>query len=887
MRDIGKYEYEIPFCSRPPPGIPPFPGSRYDPPLNKEDIFLPWAEFADPVMLDRMAQFYQDYSIRSPLVNYDNTISYDIITKFLGVAASSAYSCDVICELTTITYDPYTGCKYKEEKLVDSFGDNLHDRRFYFYKDPAKVDQVVPGTSWKEGKGLLTVVGCTNSDGTAPDAWNGISLPKIFNVGLKPLTKSMREVLGSSAFWKNLGASVGQNTSMVVGMGTMSVQQLTNADMTFHDPQTNRENEVYVGNERVLIYDYYNINIGPDIGKSTGYVPTGQIACRKTTITPAQCALPSYLQSVVNQYHATNPKKHLKTITSIQTWGKAIPENQTNEYHYPSNSSKQTLDVSGPYQTYGDACYYGGYEADYDPMTNLETNIRPAQILVKNYHDTSVNKNSCVFLIDTKNTFLDINTAGYKPIDLRDPVLKRTMAARKYPFSKVVEIPPPIPPGNQITKALLDRLVSTFNATHVSKGRQIIRVLRTWQPTIDKARVDMEVEMMRSTAVETKQLGTKPYTIPKQPTVLKETVRFTLTPTLDDYLSDGSDVLNSGAFIQRNTPPSLNDISGGILSLRSSMDSFGSSVQKLVAPLLNIGASQKVLTASQNAKTATDSALERLYVSQTLKDPCSALKCSDPDLLNAIVARYNEDNLPPPGVQFGVKTQQMVQVLKVGVASPNQCDILFNNRIEEYDSLMNNPIRVSNVAKAMRFTLDIPAGQTCTYSINRTYVDVSSTAIGLRSDLEQSQLVSFYSAPQCSIDYRSAEIRGALKLKLSAFDSASAISSWKTILASYSPTPTQCEYKVLKDYTVYSPPPTKTTTNVESYLLATFTIDQQCRATLQSVKEIIPTQLDIRLDTRTGVRTPYLNGQPVILPALFSYDTSVPSQRVNSASSPF
>ena len=85
-----------------------------------------FCDFSEPTILVQMAQFYYDWSIRNPYPNDDGTVSVDIITKINYVEASSLYTCDVMCEITTITFDPTTGENYSETVSYD------HDRRFYF-----------------------------------------------------------------------------------------------------------------------------------------------------------------------------------------------------------------------------------------------------------------------------------------------------------------------------------------------------------------------------------------------------------------------------------------------------------------------------------------------------------------------------------------------------------------------------------------------------------------------------------------------------------------------------------------------------------------------------------------------------------------------------------
>jgi hypothetical protein len=86
-----------------------------------------YADFTEPQMLVNMAQFYYDWAIKNPYPNDDGTVTVEYINKINYVIASSLYSCDVMCEITSVTYDMLTGSNYSEEITYD------RDRRFYYF----------------------------------------------------------------------------------------------------------------------------------------------------------------------------------------------------------------------------------------------------------------------------------------------------------------------------------------------------------------------------------------------------------------------------------------------------------------------------------------------------------------------------------------------------------------------------------------------------------------------------------------------------------------------------------------------------------------------------------------------------------------------------------
>jgi len=156
------YEREYKFI-----GTSIFREQTFNPKLLKElsDVTVPYCDFSKPYMLNKMAQFYYKNSLQNPIVNEDGSIQIQIITAFYGVIASSELSCDVVCSIDYVTYDPitganytsYTGCSYPEDDTYSAC--SFCYRRFYFIRTGLEVN-----------RDEFTVTGCTWTDYTAPDA---------------------------------------------------------------------------------------------------------------------------------------------------------------------------------------------------------------------------------------------------------------------------------------------------------------------------------------------------------------------------------------------------------------------------------------------------------------------------------------------------------------------------------------------------------------------------------------------------------------------------------------------------------------------------------------------------------------------------------------------
>jgi len=867
--DTGRYDDPLPNC-------PPVPGQPYYPPMSSDDIAEPWVDFSDRSVTDQMAQYYYDQSIRSPNTNGDGTITYEYITKIYSVAASSQFSCDILCAISTATYDPLTGCSYKvEPALTDDAGGNMHDRRFYFYVDSTTLTVKQKNSAGKViGKGKFIISGCTNQDGTAPDAYDGMALPKIYTVDIiaQPKTPSI-----NTAFLVNAGIGVAMNASVGVGLAGAGASA-AHIDFSVATPRPNQKNDdIYAidtttkgyktdvsGNRlRYIRGDYYTISIGPDISDKVG-TGVNINKCTKVGVTTSQCASIPYLQNMVNTYHLQNPTKHLKTLSLIEA-------RATNE---PSNKDF----IGNP--RVASVCYYEGTVADYDKITNLEKTPVPIKLALNHKLDTTKYPQACVFV----PTAFDANPMQYIPMKFQilNPGTSTTklptkddyvdLPIPKIPMSGSMAIPRPIPDGAPISKGQLDILVAGFNANHTNM--KIIRTLRTWAPTINPARADLEVEMLRTYSGETKSV------------IEKETVAIYMNVTNAPpfpYSSDGSSTVNSGTFIQPNTPDSIGDLSGGVMTYKTFMQGVATSINSLLAQFNITNISDTVLKSSQAAKLTSDDILEKVYVSQTLAAPCAASSCSDPQILNAIIDKYNADNAAPANKIFGVTTQKMVSVLKAGVSSPTSCDILFNNQIDTYDSVVQDPVKTVNIARAMRFTLVDTTPSTCKFSV-KSYIDVSSSAIGIRSD--KTELPNPYKQSTCQVDCRTPSLLVAIKAAIEGQNTAKAASALKQVITSYSPSENTCEYEIKKDYTTYGTT-TKTVTGTTSYVSASVKFNSTCVPTLDTVGEIYPEILDIQTDTTTGLQVAYMNGKPITMPVLFSYDKKNVSSRVNTTVSSF
>ena len=150
--------------------------------VNGKDGYPVWVDFANPIMLNKMAQFYYDASRKFLTTTSDGMVSFQYISKFYGLITTTELTCDVQCEITEIKFNPNTGMKICEVIVpVDdtTLSAQYHDRRFYFYKDMGKSTinnrslerktQTELDELMKDNLAIYIVTGCTTVDGSAPD----------------------------------------------------------------------------------------------------------------------------------------------------------------------------------------------------------------------------------------------------------------------------------------------------------------------------------------------------------------------------------------------------------------------------------------------------------------------------------------------------------------------------------------------------------------------------------------------------------------------------------------------------------------------------------------------------------------------------------------------
>jgi hypothetical protein len=348
------------------------------------DVKVAYCDFSKEEMLDRMAQFYNRYALQNPKEEEDGRITIQRMIGFYGVTASSELSCDVICKIVHITYEPISGANLSiEEGCSSSYKDDdefrgIHQcfRRFYFIR----------GAS--DDNGFFTVTGCTFTDYTAPDSMvfthdvdsNLVhSIPKTWKRTDKSVSIVNTAHLVDDVVSGRIAAQAGKgllNTGMQVGIGIVTskiggvggmaaglaggvgagmlsslyldakIDEASKSAITPGD-STDAVHTSIVGSGKNLSLvtnaNWWRIEHGPIWEQAIGYTPNINL-CEGVKISEQQCAYKYVVRNMVNQYHAYNENSHIRQITDIEPRGI-------------------------------DGCYYKFKAVVYDPLTNIEGDI--------------------------------------------------------------------------------------------------------------------------------------------------------------------------------------------------------------------------------------------------------------------------------------------------------------------------------------------------------------------------------------------------------------------------------------------------------------------------------------------------------------------------------
>jgi len=309
-----------------------------------------------------------------------------------------------------------------------------------------------------------------------------------------------------------------------------------------------------------------------------------------------------------------------------------------------------------------DVCAVAWKEVNYNPSTNMES-------------APTVKVGKFKFLQDKSNDACAYKLQSYSPGNAGESIK---------PLNKPVVYESPLP--REVTlqgcattckdPVMLKKLVNAFNT---NGDNRILSVSKVVTPAPLRCDIEAEVFIMESGMKE------------------KQTISFELTKDQASCLFNVKTVgeNGSGTFIQPNTKALDTALNTKDFIVSSQTEAVKSAQTNLSA------AASKITQAQGKANTAYESTFAQFGQIQTL-GTCPK-KCSDPDVLNAIISYYNEANYPK--TRTGVTKKTMGRILKAGAASTNTCDILFEEKQEKYNDLYSDTPTVNVTQKTQRFNM--------------------------------------------------------------------------------------------------------------------------------------------------------------------------------------
>jgi hypothetical protein len=348
-------------------------------------------------------------------------------------------------------------------------------------------------------------------------------------------------------------------------------------------------------------------------------------------------------------------------------------------------------------------------------------------------------------------------------------------------------------------------------------------------------------------------------------------------------------VLEKPHYLQENSPAfTTTDTSGGVFTFSG----FLKNVQNTWNNILPMKSEDVVAPITENVKESdriVNTMLETVSAAQTLAG--TSKTCKDPEILKAMMTAYNIARGPKDTEEIGVTKSTMLRILKSGQATPNTCDVMFEDLYELYDDYIEDITDKDSTekrVKAVRFTFDtngVPARDAAGTRDPKLITDISANAIGLLTNY--STLDPVFSGPSYAVDCRNPGYIAMIKAMLEQQGPKTSggylvTSSFKSVKQSFQSTPLSCEYVMSKDALLKS----KTSNfsypmnGVETCVKAVFTLGADGKTTsLTSVKEYYSEDVTFSSDYTKS----YLNGTLVDLPSIFFYDpTKKVSKRVNA-----
>ena len=369
-----------------------------------------YADFTEPKMLIDMAQFYYNWAINDPYPNDDGTVTIEYISKINYVAASSLYTCDAMCEMVSIRFDPLTGSNYSETVTYD------RDRRFYYRVNPSQPApnfwENTANSAWKDMDDAYDVAVNDLNNYIYQNRFNNTSLSANILLG------AYRQQIDSQERFDYI-TSVAQRfaeTTGLVGQFNQAIIDFNTARTTARNTLSNLQRRYLSGvnttdNSNILTKLSTIVGLSNNLWNHHKSLPYSDIntyrnrqyrltGCTKVDATASSAAAPdpSNLEEDIRYFTNFNVLPYIKRCEGVNmNINKCIDPSNIELIiynYYLQNENKRIKTIHNIKAKGRNACEFTWDEVDYNSSTRNETNFKAkVQTTVLYQQDLS----SCTF----------------------------------------------------------------------------------------------------------------------------------------------------------------------------------------------------------------------------------------------------------------------------------------------------------------------------------------------------------------------------------------------------------------------------------------------------------------------------------------------------------
>jgi hypothetical protein len=232
--------------------------------------------------------------------------------------------------------------------------------------------------------------------------------------------------------------------------------------------------------------------------------------------------------------------------------------------------------------------------------------------------------------------------------------------------------------------------VNKFNKQMVDG--KIMKVRKAYTPLVTGSNVcDFEVEMLRVIPQTNKSI------------IQKESIRMPLIANSDDSCKwdlnmTGSNIPVPDTGLSLTNSASVALLENPYIWSPSYLTSITQSINGALLNYLNIDINGILSNATVAVNRQVNNVYETIMTAQYLTHPVPTcrLKCSDSNVVQAIIDRYHADNYPVS--QYGVQIAKMVEIRRVGTYTNTQCQMEFIERIDTYKNFISSVIFSSDAS---------------------------------------------------------------------------------------------------------------------------------------------------------------------------------------------